>query len=162
MLTRLNLTSFQFRQSSYRSSLYLVDVGDVKVKYEITNDPLEWKHVENVLPPLVVPDPKPKNEYPSGWKPPANNLGEQPYYVERTKNHMMPVYMQTSHRNTRRLTHVKKIKGDIWLLHNELKEFLQKESVVPIRSQVHEFAGKLCFHGDHVNAIKYYLTQKGY
>lgn len=137
------------------------DLGEIKTRYDITKNPEEWKYVENILPPLVVPDPKPKDEYPSGWQPPADHLAERPYYVERTKNHMVPVYMRTSYRDTRRLTYVRKIKGDIQQLHKELKEFLQKESIKPIRSQVNEFAGYLCFHGDHVNAIKYYLTQKG-
>lgn len=140
----------------------MVDLGEIKTKYEITKDPEEWKYVENVLPPLTVPEPKPKAAYPSGWQPPANDLTERPYCVERTKNHMIPVYMKTTYRNTRKLTYVKKIKGDIWLLHSEIKDFLQKESIKPIRSQVNEFANYLCFHGDHVNAIKYYLTQKGY
>lgn len=140
----------------------MVDLGDVKVNYEVTKDPKEWKYVENILPPLVIPDPKPKSEYPSGWQPPAENVAERPYYVERTKNHMIPVYMKTYRRNQKRLTYLKKIKGDIWLLHKELYDFLQKESVKLIRSQVNEFAGYICFHGDHVNAIKYYLTQKGF
>lgn len=75
---------------------------------------------------------------------------------------MIPVYLELSQRNQRKLTYVRKIKGDIWLLHQELKDFLQKESVALIRSQVNEFAGYICIHGDRVNAIKYYLTQKGY
>lgn len=138
-----------------------MDLGEIKTKYEITRDPEEWKHVENILPPLLVPDPVKKAEYPSGWQPPTENLSEKPYYVERTKNHMMPVYMRIQLRGQRRHTFVKKIKGDIWLLHAELKEFLQKQQIAPIRSQVNEFAGFICIHGDHVNAIKYYLTKKG-
>lgn len=140
----------------------MVDLGEIKTNYEITRDANEWKFVEDILPRSVVPDPKPKSEYPSGWQPPADNLAERPYYVERTKNHMVPVFMETTYRDTRRLTYVKKIKGDIWQLHQELTQFLQNESIKPIRSQVNEFAGYICFHGDHVNAIKYYLTQKGY
>lgn len=89
-------------------------------------------------------------------------MTDKPYYVERTKNHMMPVYLKSGFRNQRRLTYVRKIKGDIWLLHEELTEFLKNETFLPLRSQVHEFVGSICFHGDFVNAVKYYLTKKGF
>lgn len=138
-----------------------MDLGEIKTKYEISRDPEEWKHVENVLPPTLIPEPKKKATYASGWQAPSENLFDKPYYVERTKNHMIPVYLERTHRNMRRLTFVKRIKGDIWLLEEELREFLQKENRGLIRSQVNEFAGYICFHGDHVNAIKYYLLKKG-
>lgn len=117
--------------------------------------------MERILPPTVVPNFKVKESYPSGWVPQSPDAVKLPYFVERTKNHMMPVYLKLSFRNIRRLTLVRKIKGDIWLLEKELREFLQKDNYVPLRSQVNEFIGIITFHGDHVNAIKYYLTKKG-
>lgn len=131
------------------------------MKYEVTSNPEEWKYVERILPLTVVPDPKPKESYPSGWIPQSPGAVKLPYFVERTKNHMMPVYLEFGFRNIRRLTVIKKIQGDIWLLENELRGFLQKENYVPLRSQVNEFTRIITFHGDHVNAIKYYLTKKG-
>ncbi|XP_018565178.1 probable 39S ribosomal protein L49, mitochondrial [Anoplophora glabripennis] len=149
-----------FRPSSYYSSPFLEDVGDITRKYEITKDPEDWKYVERILPVAVVPEPVKKDVYPSGWKPQGDNLQDQPYFVERTKNHMIPVYLQVAQNGVRRHTKVKFVKGDIWLLEKELREFLQKESFGPIRSQVNEFAGFIRFSGDFVNAIKYWLEQK--
>lgn len=103
-----------------------------------------------------------KSSYPSGWKPQAKNLTDQPYFIERTKNHMIPVYLKLSQRGIQRHTYIRKIHGDIFLLEKELKEFLQKESFRPIRSQVHEFAGYIRINGDFVNACKYWLEKKSY
>ncbi|KAK9729703.1 Mitochondrial large subunit ribosomal protein (Img2) [Popillia japonica] len=98
-------------------------------------------------------------EYPSGWKPQENITEDLPFYITRTKNHMIPVYLKISQRGTKRLTYVKKIQGDIWLMEKKLLEFLQREEIRPIRSQVNELARHICFHGDYVNAIKYYLMK---
>lgn len=152
----------QWRYSSYRSSPFVCDMGRIQVSYDVTNDPKDWEYVRRSLKPRLVPEPTPKASYPSEWKPQGDDLGNKPYFVARTKNHMMPVYMAIKGRGERRLTYVKKIQGDIWLLEKELRDFLQKEQVRPIRSQVNEFAGYLCFNGDHVNAIKYYLSQKNF
>lgn len=116
------------------------------------------------LPPLTVPNPKPKEQYASGWKPQANDLKDRPFFIERTKNHMLPIYLKISERGMKRTTTVKKIKGDIWLLHKQLVKFLDenKTTMHPIRSQVNEFAGLIRVHGDFVNAVKYWMEKQGY
>ncbi|KAI4465389.1 mitochondrial 39s ribosomal protein l49 [Holotrichia oblita] len=129
------------------------------IKYEVSKNSNEWKYVERILPPKVIPEPKYLTEYPSGWKPQEKSAEDLPFYTTRTKNHMIPVYLKTSHRGTKRLTYVKKIQGDIWQMEKELLQFLQEEQVRPIRSQVNELAKHICFHGDYVNAIKYYLMK---
>lgn len=148
------------RLSSYYGSQFVEDLGDVNVKYKVTSNTNEWKYVERALPPLLVPALIPKDTYPSGWKPQANNLDDRPYFIERTKSHMIPVYLKIGQRGIRRHTMVKRIKGDIFLLEKELREFLQKESFHPIRSQVNEFAGYIRINGDFVNACKYWLEQR--
>lgn len=138
------------------------DIGKVTTKYEVTSVPEEWKYVERVLPPLVVPEPKIRDSYPSGWKPQSPEAVNQPYYIERTKNHMIPVYLHIKERGNKKRTVVRKIKGDIWLLEKEIREFLQKDTLIPIFTQVNEFANYIMVRGDHVNAIKYLLTKKGF
>ncbi|XP_017775625.1 PREDICTED: probable 39S ribosomal protein L49, mitochondrial [Nicrophorus vespilloides] len=150
------------RYSSFRSSPFIHDVDDSKVKYETSKDPVEWSFVERILPPKVVPNIIKKDEYLSEWRPQSEEVVNQPYFIQRNKNHMMPVYMKTSYRGMRRLTYLKKVQGDIWMLEKDLKEFLQKEQLKPIQAQVNEFVGYICFHGDYVNAIKYWLGQKGF
>lgn len=150
------------RYVSYRGSPFVEDIGDLNVKYKVTNEPGDWEYVERVLPPLLVPQPVKKDSYPSGWKPQAEKLSNQPYFIERTKNHMLPVYLKLAQRGIRRHTYIKRIHGDIFLLEKELKGFLQKESFKPIRSQVHEFAGYIRINGDFVNACKYWLEKRNY
>ncbi|XP_060530861.1 large ribosomal subunit protein mL49 [Cylas formicarius] len=150
------------RESSYKASHFLEDIGEIKTQYEVTNDPVDWQYVVNVLPVTVVPEPVKKDFYPSGWKPPHNNLHDRPYMVERTKNHMIPVYLKVTRECIRRHTIVRRIKGDIWLLEKELREFLKDQSPRPLRLQVNEFCGYIRMNGDFVNAIKYFLEQKGY
>lgn len=42
-------------------------------QYEVTNDPKDWQYVEKLLPLEIVPVPKPKSHYPSGWRPCKGN-----------------------------------------------------------------------------------------
>jgi len=152
----------QIRESSYKSSLFLEDIDPIKREFEATQDPIDWEYVKRVLPATVVPEPLKKDKYPSGWKPQAENLDDGPYFIERTRNHLIPCYLNVSHQKTRKTTVLKKIKGDIWLLEKEIKEFLTPQFFQPIRSQVNEFAGFIRINGDYVNAVKYFLEEKGY
>lgn len=159
VIATLNLQKHLFLVNT--ASRYLNNAADqnLTIKYEVSKNPNEWKYVESILPPKVIPQPKPLAEYPSGWKPQENITEDLPFYITRTKNHMIPVYLKISQRGTKRLTYVKKIQGDIWLMEKKLLEFLQREEIRPIRSQVNELARHICFHGDYVNAIKYYLMK---
>ena len=62
---------------------------------EVIKNPPEWKYVEELLGLKFVPTPDEKPEYPSGWKPQDPELYKQlPYYIKRTKNHMLPVFLE--------------------------------------------------------------------
>ncbi|XP_076250937.1 mitochondrial ribosomal protein L49 [Rhynchophorus ferrugineus] len=154
--------SIQSRNSSFKSSLFLEDVGKINTPYEVTKDPIDWSYVERVLPLKTVPPPIKKDSYPSGWKPQSDELADRPYFIKRTKNHMLPCYLHITQRGIKRTTLLKNIEGDIWLLEKELKEFLQPQVFQILRSQVNEFVGYIRINGDHVNAVKYFLEQKGY
>lgn len=82
--------------------------------------------------------------------------------MARSKNHMIPCYLIFAFRKTKKTTILRHIRGDIWLLEKELKEFLQPQFYLPIRTQVNEFVGHIRIHGDYVNAVKYFLEKKGY
>lgn len=76
---------------------------------------------------------------------------------------MQPVYLDVTYRGTKRLTSVKRIKGDIWKLENDLKSYLQEtknQKLIP--TYVNELSGEIKFKGDHVTAIKQWLTSKGF
>ncbi|KAL1506687.1 hypothetical protein ABEB36_006007 [Hypothenemus hampei] len=150
------------RYSSYKSSYQLEDINPLPRKYEITKDPMEWEYVARLLPPAVIPEPLKKDKYPSGWKPQAENLSDRPYFIQRNKFHELPIYLKINTLKTRRSTVLRNIQGDIWLLEKEIRDFLSPQFFQPIRSQVNEFAGYIRIHGDYVNAVKYFLEQKGY
>ena len=40
---------------------------------------------------------------------------EQPYYVKRTRNYMMPVYVHMNKKSTQVTTRVSHVIGDIWV-----------------------------------------------
>lgn len=56
----------QIRHSSYKSSLFLEDMGPINRKYEVTQVPEDWEYVKRVLPPITVPEPPKKDHFASG------------------------------------------------------------------------------------------------
>ncbi|XP_054730205.1 probable 39S ribosomal protein L49, mitochondrial [Anastrepha obliqua] len=151
------------RCSSYLSSQ---EVGprEQYPEIEIVHNAPEWKYVERLLPPKTVPKPITKAEYPSGWKPQtAATLPDLKYFVARTKNHMVPVYLQTTFRGQRRITVVRRIQGDIWELEKELRIVVEKARNGKLcASRVNEMSGQIHFHGDYVDVIREHLKEKGF
>lgn len=126
---------------------------------EVLKNPPEWKYVERILRKSLVPEPQPKSEYPSGWRPQTNL--NNPYYVARTKNHMMPVYLSRYYRGQRRITKLRRIQGDIWLLEKELRTCIESRIGKQIASRVNELSGQIRFKGDYVTIVQEYLMKKG-
>lgn len=86
-----------------------------------------------------------------------------PYVVERTRNHMLPVYLNIQGRGERKRTIIKNIHGDIGLLAKDIETFLrQVNSNKEIGIQINEMAGKIKVQGDHVNNIKLWLFKRNY
>lgn len=129
---------------------------------QIVHNPPEWKYVERVLRGPLIPKPTEKPEYPSGWRPQSVDVTTAPYFIKRSKNHMLPVYLKITYRGTKRTTIIKNIQGDIWLLEKELRRFLENYTGKLIRMRVHEFAGKIFIHNDYVNLVAERLTKKGF
>lgn len=118
--------------------------------------------MEQLLPTKFVPKPAIKDSYPSGWKPQDPSCINNPYYIARTRNHCLPIYLKLSHRNTRKLTQVRKIQGDIWQLASELKEYLEEKMERKVATQVHELAGQILFKADVYYYVEEYLLSKGF
>lgn len=151
------------RYSNYLSS---PPVGP-REKYpevEIVHDAPEWKYVERLLPQKTIPNPVEKAEYSSGWKPQtATTLPDLKYFVARTKNHMVPVYLHTTFRGQRRITVIRRVQGDIWELERELRVVVEKTRNGKLcASRVNEMSGQIHFHGDYVDVIREHLKEKGF
>ncbi|XP_019532853.2 large ribosomal subunit protein mL49 [Aedes albopictus] len=153
------LCSNPIRNGSFRSSEPVGDIAQFPEVEVIKNAP-EWKYVERLLAPRVVPTPEVKVEYPSGWKPPQPKP-DLKYFVARTKNHMLPVYLHRTFRGQRILTTVRRIDGDIWQLEAELRYLLEKRLKKSIVTRVNEMNGQIELKGDFVTIVEEFLLEKG-
>lgn len=156
------------RCASFRSSEPLADVVlDQQPRAHIDRNPALWQHVENILAAPIVPTPVAKTSYTSGWKPAAADSSaassqQLPYFVARTKNHMVPVYLDTSHRGQRRITELRRIAGDVWQLERELHSEIERRlGGKPIVTRVNEMTGQIHFKGDFVTIVREYLMARG-
>lgn len=130
---------------------------------EVLHNPPEWKYVERLLPPTLVPQPVTKAEYPSGWKPQTADGSTLGYFVARTKNHMVPVYLHTTYRGQRRITVVRHIQGDIWALEKDLRAVVERARDGKLcATRVNELSGQIHIHGDYVDVLREHLKSKGF
>ncbi|XP_034255152.1 probable 39S ribosomal protein L49, mitochondrial [Thrips palmi] len=156
--------SVPVRYARFKSSPLISKDESQYTGFEISRSPEEWKFVQNLLPALTVPEPKPKPEYPSGWRPqkaPANSV----YFIQRTANHMLPVYMRRSGpRGQSVRTVVRYVQGDVWQLERDLRAMLQRvyPDELVITTQVNEVAGQVVVRGDFVSAVREYLLSEGW
>lgn len=131
-------------------------------KIEIVQNAPEWKYVERILPQKLIPKPAPKAEYPSGWTPQTEEANKYPYFVCRSRNYMVPVYLEVGFRGMKKETVIRHINGDIWALNKELTDYIEYYMARKARSKVNEYAQKIVINGDHVNLLKDYLIRKGF
>jgi len=79
----------------------------------------EFKYVEKLIPNQVVPEPPKHDSYPtpSGWVPinpeKSSNL---PYHILRTRFYNFPIYAIEREGGSRKLTKIRSIEGNIWVL----------------------------------------------
>ncbi|EDV95359.1 GH17902 [Drosophila grimshawi] len=151
------------RLSSFRSS-QPVQPLEAYPEVEVVHNPPEWKYVERLLPPSTVPEPVAKPTYPSGWQPQrANGDNSSGYFVARTKNHMVPVYLHTRFRGQRRLTVVRRVQGDIWALERDLRSIVEQARNGKLcATRVNELSGQIYIHGDYVDLLREHLKSKGF
>ncbi|XP_012055687.1 PREDICTED: probable 39S ribosomal protein L49, mitochondrial [Atta cephalotes] len=161
-VTTTRVSQIQQRWSSYKSSSKYKTPEDY-TDYEITKDENEWKYVERLLPYKIIPNPPTiGNKFPSGYKPASASPKDNPYFIERTKNYMQPVYLYRNPRGTKRVTEINRIQGNIWILEQDMKQYIQECTGHRIASQINEFAGLIKLKGDYVNRVKEWMNTKGF
>ncbi|XP_053608301.1 large ribosomal subunit protein mL49 [Plodia interpunctella] len=148
------------KYSTYSDSPF---VHKIKQQYdfEVVKKPPEWTYVERLLPFEAVPQFKPKDNYPSGFVPQKEESINLPYFIARTKNYEIPIYLQLTHRGQRKISKIKKIEGDIWLLNDEIKALLKDKYHKYIETRVHELARTIEVKGDYVIDLKDWAYSKG-
>ncbi|XP_011505222.1 PREDICTED: probable 39S ribosomal protein L49, mitochondrial [Ceratosolen solmsi marchali] len=163
----INNCRLQIRCINPRNTPLVTNIDVSKLTdFEKSKNPEEWRYVERCFPIKVVPSPKHfDGTAPSGWIPPREHSKSHPFFVSRTKNYMLPVYLLISFRGSRHITVIKKIDGNIWQLESEIKTYLESISTKyykKIASRVNEMSGQIRFRGDHVENIKQWLITKGF
>uniref|UniRef100_A0A1B6MUQ5 Large ribosomal subunit protein mL49 n=1 Tax=Graphocephala atropunctata TaxID=36148 RepID=A0A1B6MUQ5_9HEMI len=168
VLTHNRLTGFnkiiqlQTRAGSYKNSKPVEDTSNY-TEFEIIHNPEEWKYVERLLPIKWIPDPEPKESYPSGWRPQKADPEKIAYFVERTKNHMLPVYLHTADRGRQKHTKIRRIEGDIWRLSEELVRYIKPQmGFSSVGVKVEELRRTITLRGDFVDYSKTFLVDKGF
>lgn len=133
---------------------------------EVLKSPPEWKYVERLLGErIIAPAPVGDQYLSSGWKPQKDvaELKEKyPYFVNRSRNHQIPVYLMATFRGQRKITKLKRIEGDIWALEKDIKNMLEKTLKKRVETRVNEVSGQIDFKGIHVDMITSYLSEQGF
>ncbi|XP_031462980.1 39S ribosomal protein L49, mitochondrial [Phasianus colchicus] len=123
----------------------------------------EFHFVERLVPPACVPPPPQHPSYPtpSGWTPPQVPPPSLPYHVGRSRMHNLPLYRRVT-KGSRRITELRHIRGDIWALEKELREFVgQRVGKEPL-TQVNEVTGTLRLKGHVDSEVRAWLLLKGF
>lgn len=115
-----------------------------------------------MLPFDTIPQVTPKESYPSGWIPPKEEAKNLPYFIARTKNHELPIYLNITYRGIRQITKIKRIEGDIWLLNDEIKQYLKEKNKRYVETRVHEVGRFIETKGDYVNDLVQWAHSKGF
>lgn len=75
---------------------------------------------------------------------------------------MQPVYLERTHRGMRRITVISKIKGDIWLLEQDVRNYLENLNGKKVQTHINEVSGEIQIRGDQVSNIKGWMDEKGF
>ncbi|XP_033733852.1 39S ribosomal protein L49, mitochondrial-like [Pecten maximus] len=127
--------------------------------YQVSKE--DFKYVKKILPPETVPEPPEVTKpTPSGWVPQREN-GEKGYWIRRTKNHMLPVYLIVKNGGTDRVTSIKKIEGNIWLFDEDLRNALEKMLDKRILTQINEVTRTVKLKGNYMREVGEFLVSQG-
>lgn len=129
-------TGYSYGSGDYHGSAVVDDKNPDKYT-KVEKSTAEWKYVEKLIPPALVPQAPldPNINYASGWSPPKITTPDQcnlPYYIPRTKNHMIPVYLfiYKPERGLVRRTIIKHVEGNIWVSKFVCKHYAIKHNLV--------------------------------
>ena len=129
-----------------------------------------WDFVERLARIKMAPLPQrrkagePVKPLPSGFVPPPETPPDLPYFIARTRNHLVPVYYNLHKDPVNCYTIIRKVSGDIWKLEEDLRTHLESlnEKRQKILSSVHETDECVLFRGRYVHQVVDWLHEKGF
>jgi hypothetical protein len=90
----------------------------------------------------------------SGFEFPLGIKQELPFFVHRTEQGSLPVYIDYKKGRSQTLTMIRKVDGDVIEL--------QKELITLLHQQVNERVGRLETKGNHIRLVLLYLRSLGF
>ena len=135
---------------------------------EFSTSTEEWKYVERLLPPSLIPTVPKLDRYPSGYQPPTISpeeaIEKYQYFVCRTNSHLLPVYIKTisDDRNEEMHTQLRRAEGNLFQLRKDINDFLFQRYKQEFISQVSELQQMIRYKGDFEDEIKEFLYSKGF
>lgn len=84
-----------------------------------------------------------------------------PYYVRRSRNHMVPVYLSIANRGLRKRTTIRHVLGDIWLFSADLKKYIENEVKHDVGLKVDEVGSRVVLRGDYLHFAQQFILEKG-
>lgn len=146
------------------------DAAHEYTKVRNITTPELWQYVERLARYKISPQiPKrklgePVKTLPSGFVPPCESPPDLPYFVPRTRTHLLPVYYKLHSDPGKSYTLVKHVSGDLWKLEEDLRTYLQ--SLHPdgdrILTSVQETDDQVQFRGRHLHQVVDWLHSKGF
>lgn len=135
-----------------------------KVRSLTETEPQRWYWVQRLMPKQTLPRSsfEPGKQYPSGYKIPSAGPPDLPYFVQRTRNHLLPVYKVVEKEDERVKTVIQRVDGDIWQLEQEIRTRLEAKHQKRIITGVNEVRGEVSFLGNHVFDVVEYLEELGF
>ncbi|MCP9259688.1 putative 39S ribosomal protein L49, mitochondrial [Dirofilaria immitis] len=133
---------------------------------------IDWKYVERLLSRKLIPDVPKHDKYPtpSGWRPP-NPRPDLTFYVERNRDHLLPLYLETRRDQLDpktlefeyvELVLVKKIHGDVFECERKMREYLEEYLQHPIATHVDELKGFIRIKGADRAVVEQCLYDFGF
>ncbi|KAI6186876.1 hypothetical protein M3Y98_00180900 [Aphelenchoides besseyi] len=139
---------------------------------EFEEAPVDWKYVERLLPPELIPEmPKVDQPTPSGWRPPKDPTPDLPYYIKRSRHHMPQLHLERRRDKVNpktmmyeyiELVTLKGVYGDLFACEKELKEFLEERAKQPIATHVDELQGRVKVRGADRSLLEAFVYEKGF
>ncbi|OWF40237.1 39S ribosomal protein L49, mitochondrial-like [Mizuhopecten yessoensis] len=128
--------------------------------YEVSKE--DFKYVKKLLPPGTVPEP-PEDGKPTttGWVPQTGNINEKIYWIRRTKNHMLPVYLGEKNGGASQVTSIRKIEGDIWAFDKDLRHAVGKMVSKRMLTQINEVSRTIKLKGNYMKEVGEFLVKQG-
>jgi len=147
-------------------------IDNKKWEFVATQNPEEWKYVDRLVEAAkskTVPVPKLDSVAASGFLMPLAKPKDYTYFVRRTLNHMLPVYVSKLAVDNNgasdkgiTITSVKKVEGDVFKLREDLCEFLLQRYEQEFISQPDELRQKVVFRGNFESDFKDFLKLRGF